>query len=769
MSNIKNLYSGVKFIETHIGGNNDDTNQMFKDQKNLIDLNTYDYERLIDYFNKLQREKNENNNYIQRLDNELNTNPYRLNTLPTTIDGINYSNPVVYPKEYDEYFEYLQKKGIHGLNTKIALKKTFINVDSANRSTETSFNQGNFLKLQKNTIVFTPNKKTFKILINDADKKYIDGQQISLRGFKFYKILYNSLNFYFNDGQKYVVLDLKPNFDIIIPYYDILIQINGVVNGNSKTFKNIPLSVINQIHRVEVISINSDLRIKFELPLEFNTDNDSNQILVSDCEITYYNIGNYPISLINATTPLSEFNLITYHSISAVTKDYIQLDLLDELSLNKVVNLSGYWLNNNFYTGQDVEISTIIAFNLAYPTASTFTISLDKNLNNIAAIRIISSEIPNIQKNIVSNIKNSRSLLNSLNTKIESVNNKLYWDNLLDSGIYFIELPTGYYSFTQIQNLIMEYVSKVPRISTQPNLYPFNNIEVELNESSNIASFKSFSLYNLPKCLDSYTEIKESINPNSNLFTIKILHENHNLNLGDTIYILNSIDYYVISKTYLNTESGHVITKIINNNYYEIILKNINLIPDVGNTAGGFSIQIKAPNSFRLRFDFDDTFGSLIGFRYVGNKTSITVYSSEVPNNIITNLLPYTYDISKILITNNTITASQAIYDFNNNYNTYILLQCKGFNNVANPDGPPFFYKFLMSSAPNTIVYNSFVNTPTYLNPPIRTLSSLEFKFIDPKGNEVNFYNKNYSITIQIDSFDNTPENTGINTFTARL
>jgi hypothetical protein len=73
------------------------------------------------------------------------------------------------------------------------------------------------------------------------------------------------------------------------------------------------------------------------------------------------------------------------------------------------------------------------------------------------------------------------------------------------------------------------------------------------------------------------------------------------------------------------------------------------------------------------------------------------------------------------------------------------------------------------SIAPNTIVYNSFVNTPTYLNPPIRTLSSLEFQFIDPKGNEVNFYNKNYSITIQIDSFDNTPENTGINTFTARL
>jgi len=74
-----------------------------------------------------------------------------------------------------------------------------------------------------------------------------------------------------------------------------------------------------------------------------------------------------------------------------------------------------------------------------------------------------------------------------------------------------------------------------------------------------------------------------------------------------------------------------------------------------------------------------------------------------------------------------------------------------------------------MTGLPNTVMYNTFVQTPTYINPPIRTLSTLEFKFIYPNGQEVNFYNKNYSLTIEIDSFNNTPENTGINTFTARL
>lgn len=771
MSNTENLTSRVQFVETHIGGNQDDSNTTFKDQKELINTNTNDYARLLDYYNKLEREKEENDNYIQRLDVQLNTNPYRLNTLPTTIDGINYSNPVVFPREYDEYFEYLGKKGINGLNTKILLKKTFINVDSANRNVKTSLNLDNYLKIPNNHIVFTPDKNRFKILIDDANTKYTIGQKISLRGFQFYKVFYESLNFYFNDGDKYVILDLKPNFNYTIPYYDILIQIQGVTNGTSGTFKNIPLSVINQIHRVDVVDFNTDFRIRFELPLQFYTDNDLNQILVSDCEITFYNLGNYPISLINANAPLTEFNLVPYHSVISVTTEYIELDLLNEFSLTRAINLSGYWLNNDFYTGQDVEISTIIGFNVGYPTPSSFIISLDKSLNNVAAVRVISSEIPNVQKNIVSNLEILRTTSSSADIKIITVNNKLYWDNLLDSSTYSISLPTGYYTFTQLQNLIMELVSKTPRKSTQPNLYPWNNMEVSLNDSSNIAIFKSFSLYYLPKCLDSYNEIKDADNPNSNQYTIKILHPNHNLKLGDTIYISYSLDYYIISKTYININLGHVITKIINNNYYEITLKNINLIPDAGNTGGGFSIQIKAPNSFRLRFDSQDTFGALIGFRYVGNQTSITIYSSEIPNNYnsVNNVFPYVYDVNKILITNNSITPSQLVYDFNNNSNSYILLQCTDFNTVSNPNGPPYFYKFLMSGPANTIVYNTFVNTPAYLNPPIRSLSYLEFKFIDTLGNEVNFYNRNYSITIQIDSFDNTPENTGINTYTARL
>ncbi len=772
MNNTEDLTSRIEFIESHVGGKNDDSTNTFKDQKDLIDKNTTDYARLIDYYNKLERTKNENDNYIQRLDVQLNTNPYRLNTLPTTLDGINYTNPIIFPQEYDEYFEYLGKKNLWGLNTKVLLKKNFINIDSANRDTQSTLTLDNYLRLQDNSLVFTTNTKKFKILINNAYQKYIPDQKITLRGFGFYKLFFQSLNLYFEDGTDIVILDLKPNFLTTIPYYDILINLNGITNGVSTSFKNIPLSILNQTHKVDIYNVNSDTRIGFRIPLKFYTNNDLISTLISDCTITFYSLGNYPISLLNANTPISEYNLNPYFTISNVEKDYIEVDLINTISLtNSIILLPGYWKDNNFYTGQNIEIASIVGVNVGYPSPNSFTINFESTLNNVSLIKIISSEIPNVQKNIIGDITsirtNSGSSTSSLT--VTSINNKFYWDNLLDAQTYSITIPTGYYTFTQLQNLMIELINNTVRITKLVNLDPFNNMEITLNEASNISIFKSFNIFNLPLCLQSFNKIPNETNTSSNKYSVKITHPSHNLRVGDRIYISNSLDYYVISRVYLNSSDGHIVTKIINDNYYEIVLENINLIPDVGDTGGGLSIKIKTPNSFRLRFDYPDTFGTIIGFRYVGNSSSVTIYSSETLNNIITNLIPYTYDVGKILITNNIITPQQIVYDFDKNTFDYILLQCTNYNTVSNPNAQPFFYKFLMSGPPGTVVYNSFVPTPTYINPPIRTLSTLEFKFIYPNGSEVNFYNKNYSLTIEIDSFNNTPENTGINTFTARL
>ena len=79
----------------------------------------------------------------------------------------------------------------------------------------------------------------------------------------------------------------------IIPYYDILINISGITSGTSTTFRNIPLGVLNQTHKIEIFTLNTDTRMGFLMPLKFYTNDDLVNTLVSDCTIIFYNLGNY--------------------------------------------------------------------------------------------------------------------------------------------------------------------------------------------------------------------------------------------------------------------------------------------------------------------------------------------------------------------------------------------------------------------------------------------------------------------------------------------
>jgi hypothetical protein len=190
----------------------------------------------------------------------------------------------------------------------------------------------------------------------------------------------------------------------------------------------------------------------------------------------------------------------------------------------------------------------------------------------------------------------------------------------LDSGNYSITIPSGNYDITTLKNTIQTLMHDVPRIIiNSPNLLPINDFIVNFNTDANITSFNSYNNYQLPNCLYSLTNINDN-------HIIRIQQPYHNQQLGNTIIILNSTNYYTINKNYINT--NHIITNIINNEFYEITLTNINLDIDVGNTKGGNEIIIKTSNSFCLLFDKDDTCGNQIGFSYTGTSNSITPYCS---------------------------------------------------------------------------------------------------------------------------------------------
>lgn len=766
-----NYVPNIKFVEKHIGGNQTDTLNSFNNQSNIMVNSTNDYQRAIDYNNDLERNKNKNDMWAEKIDNGQRTTVYRINNYATYVDDVNLSNPIIYPTEYDEHFDYLNKKNINPINTQVIKTKNYISIDSANRNKISNVNVNQYINLSQNSLEFTPGANYFKIYLDNADKYFQPNDYMILRGFRNYEIFYTQLNLFFTDDSVIVVLDIKPNFSETIPYYDIFIKINGITSENNLGYwKNIPLSLINDTHKVYITNIANDYRLAFNLPIKFYTDNNVDTTLISDCMITFYSLGNYPINLINSNTPLAPNSLNNYLIVSESTPKYIKLNISNIISLNKNILLEGEWIGDLFRTGTNVQIGRIDSFIQGYPNSNNFVINLDKTYSYVCSIKMISSEIPNLQKNITISENNVSATVGDSNLKyIRNKNNMFYWENILDKGIYSIELEPGYYSYEQLKITMEEKISSTPRniLFDSLNLYPYNKIEIQFETDTNISKFKLFNIYILPNCLDGIFQLNV---PNSeNKFIIKIHHPQHNLKLGDRIYISGSEDYYTISQTYINAQGGHIITNVINNNYYEITISNINEINSVGDTKGGYEIKINSPACFRLYFNFENTFGSLMGFIFVGFPNSITDYSSEYKDYELTNIQPYYNNTGKILVVNNNVSP----FDLNSSFikfeYRYMLLLAEDLNANYNPNGQQFFYKILLNGNPNTCLYNTFVQTPLYFNPPIKSLNNFKFTFVYPDGGLVDFGGQDLSFTLEIATIDNLPENTNLTTYLSRI
>lgn len=719
---------------------------------------------------------NTQNENKENIDKEYYTVDSRLNNQKNIINGIDYSNPIIYPKEYDPYFEYIYKKNLNSINTQIVQNKTYINIDSANRIIKPSINISKYYKLTNNPLYFTDNSNFFQISLNEADKYFEIGDKISLEGFKFYEIKYKNINFFFTNQSNQVILDIDPNFSITIPYYNITIEIIGVNNNDLTYFKNIPLSVINQVQKISLTVINNDKKLTFNLPLTFYTNNVVDNVLISDCIIKYYYLGNYPINYINANYPLSIYNLIGYHIITDVNNQHLTIKLKNTLSLNNLINLEGVWQNNTFITGGNtIQIGKIDNIISGYPKSSNYTIQLDKRIDNVSCINMKSSEIPNTQK-VFNNIP------------VNNANNKLYWKNALDMVSYSIEIPSGNYNTLILKKTLEDLISKVPRVINNSYIYKFNIINIDINTNAGITTFKSYTKYILPKCLYS---VNENVSlSNSNSYIIRINHPNHNLNIGDTIYINGSQNFKNIYSYDINNEQ--IISNVISNDSYEITINNINTIINTINTTtqntllptinytnthniisttddGGNEITILTNNSFKLFFDKSDTMGKQLGFLNVGTSIAITDFTNITNNYMITNLQPYIYNIESMQIVNNSLTNSDSYNDINLSGFRYILLTCNNYNICSNPNGTSYFYKILLNGTPGTILYNSFVDNPIYFNPPIKNILEFNFQFLDSNGNEFNFYNIENSFTLEITSIANLPENTNLSTSIARL
>jgi hypothetical protein len=771
---MSNEFSGLnrqtKFMESHVGGDLNDTNTQFTSQKDIIKSNNNLYTDLLNDSNDLSRNRDVSNaqssEYTQELRKEYYSKDTRINNYPTIInDDVNISNPIIYPKEYDAYFEYLSKKGIKSINTQVIQKKTYVNIDSANRNKLSTMRVDSYIQLSTNPLVFVNGTNSLKIKLPDADKQFQVGEQITLQGFNFYSISYKFVNFYFESGTNKVTMDLIPNYTTSIPYYNVLIEISNVVSGASGSdnyFKNIPLNVINNVHTVQLINTDSnETKFTFNIPINFYADNSTSNVLSSGCTIKYYFLGNYPINYINSGVPISLFNLNPYLLIDSVDSQFLTVKLTNTLSLinSPSIQISGNWINSSTFEtgGSSIQIGKILNIDYAYLNPSNYKITLGKRIDNVVCIKIKSSEIPNTSKLIYSNT-------NVNNVSIS--NNMFYWENALDepTNIYSIAVPVGNYTSSQLENIMEKLISQTPRIIKNTNIVPFNNIKISIDQSNNITTLTSYNKYKLPNCITSLESVPDIL-----AWILTIQHPSHNQKLGSKIQIMNSTNYKNISAHHINT--SHIITKILGNDCYQITLYNINLLDNFTQGSGGNEIIIMTLNPFKIYFSQPNTMGNILGFKAIGEIGSITPYSSPDNNYTIDNSQLYIYGTENILIVNNYNELVQSSNDFNFNVGRYILLvsNVQSLNQCINPNNISYFYKFQLSNNTGSYIFNSFVDNPIYFNPPIKYIEAFDFKFVSETGEEFNFYSIDNSMTFEITSIINHPENTNLSTYVARV
>ena len=724
-----NINKSINFLEQHIGGNNNDSQANFQDQKNIIN----------------ETDKKINMDVGGSGGSVVNNNYNLLNS------EFIYNNPRINPKDIDLQFKYIKDKNLDSSNDQIITHIDYINIDSSFRTTENNYIIDFYKKLEPNAIIFTNDSNEMVINIDNTGENIIyPDNLITLDGISYIKKTYKNINFRFFNGENSVVLSINKNYNFLNDNLGVYISIK-ILNYEGTYFGNIPISILNQVHKVVLNPIYNEF-ISFILPITYYTPNYDTEFLICDVEIEYYNIGNYPINMVNANSPITTYNIIQYHRIIKTTDTSITIRLADNISIYDTSILQ-----NN----ENIQIGKVLNVVQSYPDASNFQIHFDKIYKNILSIEMISSEIPNTNPTITDG-GNGGNIINN-------GNNALYWKNLFDGDYtYSITLPTGLYTYIELIAAIEKEINKVKRVNILSPIinindgysirqYEYNIIKIIANPSLNISSFKSYNKYILSNCFIKSND--DNISIGTVIITIKQI--NHNLSTGQQIFINNALDYNHIPASYINTTDGHTVT-VETSDTYIITLTNINPILAPGTDGGGNDVEITTDNSFQLLFNMNNTCGSIFGFNFVGSGIAVTPYTSLINDFTIKNTDQY-------LLTNNIIIPNTAKVNLSNQ--RYILLKSNDALNTCNTsNGLAFFYKFNLEPCYNTdILYNRHVNTIHYFNPTLHKLDYLNLQLVNSNNNLINLYNLNYSFTLKIISISNHPENTNINPNVAKL
>ncbi len=664
-------------------------------------------------------------------------------------DFIQKTNIVNAENNYENIQEYMNN---------YSYKISYVNIDSRFRT----INPQNIIEmypihLPNNPITTFTNE--FRVQVNVPNHTFNIGDKIILQNILGKKIILNNPIYLISNYNYYMVYMenhmILPNYTIG-DNYKIKVSLYEQATLNDRLIGNIPLNSIIGNHKIYVydnnelflpnnfrnritteLNITIDELIKdyffIKLPINYININNNNQQFTEFFNINkiftfeFNNIGGINTYFLNANYPINALQYQAYHEIININENIIEFN---SPAISIYSETSG---------GIIVMIGKVINILEGYPDANNYTLSLKKTFTDVISIEMISSEIPYIDYNVKNNITIK--------------NNKLYWQYLEDGDyIYNVSLAEGSYFIDLLIEELQKSINSIQRVNSNIKEQIFNEFDIKYNIETQEINFISYNTKKLPYSLN--LEQDPILGPG--IIKLTITHPDNYVKVGDIITIFNSLDIGDISASLINI--SHTIYSINSQaQTYTILittnqsLDNIDLSGD-----GGAKITIKVPILASFLFNYNDTMGELLGFKYVGQETSITPFS-HITSNMNDYIYPTPFDtvgnISKI---NNYFTFSGQNYymlvylnDYENIYTT------NNFNNA--------FAKIFMKGQPGDIIFNRQICAPLIFDIPIKSVNELKVKFLYPDGTMPDFRNLEHSFTLKITERISTPVRTGLN------
>lgn len=646
-------------------------------------------------------------------------------------------------------------------------KISYINIDSRFRNIYPQ----NVVKMQPNYLPLNPittYSNEYRIRVNLDNNMFNIGDKIVLQNIVKNPIilsksvyLINNYNYYMVNMNNHNLLasyTTSDNFKVLVESYDSLsitdrlignIPINSILGyysihiyNNDETFlpnviKNIIFSELN-------INDTQLTQNYFFIQLPFNYIN-INQINTSTVfptfnnvdkifTFTFNNIGCINLYYLNANYPINNTQYQAYHEITDVGDKYIEF------------NSPSIALFSETNGGSNIIIGKVLTIIEGYPNINNYSINLKKSFTDVYSIEIVSSEFPYIDNNIKS--KNNITISNTL------YNDKLYWKYLEDGDyIYSITLDEGTYYLDSLVSILKIKMNNIERIYSTPDNIVYTEFDIKYDSNS-----QEFKFYSYKTDLNPYSlSLEQDLSLGSQVLKLIIRQKGNYVSVGDSITISNADDIGDISSTLINkthtiysinTEASSYTVILITNQF----LQNINLSGD-----GGAKTTIRTPVLTSFLFNYNDTIGSLLGFKYVGSSTSITPFA-----HITSNMNPYIYPTIYNEVGERTI--SNNYFNFNG-MNYYILMYLNDYENIYTTNNfKNAFAKILMKGHPGDILYNTFIkHSPLIFDIPLKTLSELKISYLYPDGTSPDFRNIEHSFTLKIVERLSKPTRTGLN------